>query len=287
MEKTEWGSMVMTFLGLLLDTDRELICIPLDKLKKAIDMVEYFLNKRNKKCTLLELQRLCGFLNFLCKCIVPGRAFLRHLYSSIPAGLCAYHHLSISAENRMDLLIWKKFLAQPDVFYRPFADFKCLSAVDIDMYSDALRNFRKGFRAYCGSEWTCGVWEEQFMRQKQPSIEYLELFGVTVAVLNWIKFFKNKKVVLFVDNTSTRDMINASSSSFRNCMVLIRLIVLEGLTHNVQVTAKYVSSKDNGKADALSRLQFNRFHRLGKGKMSLQPTNIPEQIWPLQKIWLD
>ena len=141
MEKTEWGSTFMTFLGLLLDTERGLVCIPLEKIKKALDMIEYFLNKKNKKCTVLELQRLCGFLNFLCKCIVPGRAFLRRMYANIPAKLAAHHHLVITAENRMDLQIWKTFLLQPDVFYRPFADFKQLTALEIDMYSDASRNF--------------------------------------------------------------------------------------------------------------------------------------------------
>ena len=125
------------------------------------------------------------------------------------------------------------------------------------------------------------------MREKQPSIGYLELFGVAVAVLNWIKLFKNKKVALFVDNKSARDMINSSSSKCKNCMVLIRLIVLEGLIHNIQITAKYVKSKDNGKADAISRLEFSRFRKLAGEKMAELPMPVPSAIWPLEKIWLN
>ena len=54
MEKTFWGTNCLTFLGMLLDTKRQLICIPLDKLLKAINWVEYFLNKNKKKATVLN-----------------------------------------------------------------------------------------------------------------------------------------------------------------------------------------------------------------------------------------
>ena len=64
LEKTFWGTNVLTFLGMLLDTNRQLICIPVDKLEKARNWVEYFLNKKNRKATVLEFQKLCGILNF-------------------------------------------------------------------------------------------------------------------------------------------------------------------------------------------------------------------------------
>ena len=141
LEKTCWGTTVITFLGLLLDTLNQRICIPLDKIRKAIDMVEFMLNKRNKKATVLQFQRLCGTLNFLCKCVVPGRAFVTRLYP--PGHLKQHHHIKISEENRNDLKVWKAFLSNAEVFSRPFMDFKKLSALDIDMYSDASGNFKK------------------------------------------------------------------------------------------------------------------------------------------------
>ena len=73
LEKTVWGTTILTFLGLLIDTVNQLICIPCDKIDRALDMLEYFMNKRDSKVTVLEVQRLAGFLNFLCKAIVPGR----------------------------------------------------------------------------------------------------------------------------------------------------------------------------------------------------------------------
>ena len=109
LEKTYWGTTRLTFLGLLLNTVRQVICILLDKLLKAIGWIDFFLNKRNKKATVLEFQKLCGTLNFLCRCIVPGRAFLRRLYvnghDNKQKVLLPHHHIKITEEHRLDLLI--------------------------------------------------------------------------------------------------------------------------------------------------------------------------------------
>ena len=79
----------------------------------------------------------------------------------------------------------------------------------------------------------------------------------------WIKNFSNATLLLHCDNDSICKMINKSSSGCENCMVLIRMSVLQCLLHNVDVKAKWVSTGDNGKADALSRLDFNMFRDLG------------------------
>ena len=69
-------------------------------------------------------------------------------------------------------------------------------------------------------------------------------------------------------------------------MVLIRYIVLESLRCNVRIKARYVSSKDNGKADALSRLDLNHFWSLFGGDMNCQNTAIPDELWPIDKLWI-
>ena len=155
------------------------------------------------------------------------------------------------------------------------------------MFSDASRNFSKGFGAICDSSWMYGIWNREFMEEKQPSIAYLELFGVTAAVLQWIHRFKNKKIFLFCDNEGACNMINFSTSGCKNCMVLIRLITLESLLRNIRVYAKHIRSKINSRADALSRLEFKRFWRISSQDTENNPTEIPDKIWPLSKIWMD
>ena len=73
-EKTEWVSKLTVFLGILLNGWTLTLAIPIEKKKRAVDMLSTLLHKR--KVTVKQLQSLCGYLNFLTKVIVPGRVFL-------------------------------------------------------------------------------------------------------------------------------------------------------------------------------------------------------------------
>ena len=260
LEKTEWGATWQVFLGMLIDIIEQIIGVPADKIEKAITQVEYFLMKKNKKVTVLEVQKLCDVLNFISRAILPGCAFTRHLYNMTQTKqhiqLLPHHHVKISAENRLDLEIWKRFLHSPSVYARHFMSDDIASALDIDMYSDAAKSWKRGFGAYCNKSWIARKWPKNFILNCDPSIEYLELCGVTTAVVLWIEKFKDMKICLFTDNKSVRNMVNSTFSSCKNCMVLITFIVLKSLLFNVRVFAKFVETKDNAKADALSRLEF-------------------------------
>ena len=69
-------------------------------------------------------------------------------------------------------------------------------------------------------------------------------------------------------------------------MVLIRIVTLESLKTNSRVYAKYVPTKLNGKADALSRMDFKRFKNLAGDTMDMEKTEVPEVLWPMKKLWL-
>ena len=155
------------------------------------------------------------------------------------------------------------------------------------MNSMSFTGLYKGFGAYCGKEWCYGRWDEAFCdgRNELPSIEYLELFAVTVGVLKWIKLFKDQTIHLYCDNRSVCDMINDTAGKCKNTMVLLRFIVLEGMVHNVNIRAEWVKTDEKGKADALSRFQFGRFRELDDS-MNDFPEEIPSQIWPISKIAL-
>ena len=58
LEKTFWGDTIIVFLGLMIDTLNQVVCIPREKVLRALVLIEYFLNKNNKKVTILQVQRL-------------------------------------------------------------------------------------------------------------------------------------------------------------------------------------------------------------------------------------
>ena len=58
------------------------------------------------------MQELCGFLNFLGRAIIPGRAFTRRLYNcdkvidkktGLTITLKQHHHFKLTQEMRLDL----------------------------------------------------------------------------------------------------------------------------------------------------------------------------------------
>ena len=128
-------------------------CVPVDKVHKAIELIESVLEKKSKKITLNQLQKVCGFLNFLGRYIIPGRAFTRRLYVyTANEYLKPHHHIKVNARMRDDLTMWPTFLKTPAVYCRPFLDFsKTLIVDEIDMFSDASGKI--GVGAICGSSW--------------------------------------------------------------------------------------------------------------------------------------
>ena len=290
MEKTFWGTTQLTFLGLLIDTHRQRVFVPIEKVEKALNMVKYCLTKRSKKITLKELQQLCGFLNFLCKCIVPGRAFTRHLYTygkhlSLPG-----HHLKIKSEMRLDLQAWESFLLHPMAYSRPFFHFNNkIESTKIDWYTDAAKNCHLGMGGICESEWFIAQWDEDFIVKQDPSINYLELYALTCAVYLWLPKYQNTNIIIYCDNESVVHMINSTSSKCVNCMALIRLIVLQGLTNNTCISAHHVKGELNIWADSLSHLKYKQFKNLAKRHnrhFTPRPRELPSEIWPVDKVWV-
>ena len=290
LEKMHWATTRLVFLGLLLDTVEQLILLPKGKIERRIDLINAALNKQSGKITLKELQRLTGFLNFLGRGIVPGRAFTRRLYSYAKVGLKPYHHICLNAEIKRDLQLWLTFLHHPSVFSRPFVDCKSEICADaIDMFSDSSGSEFLGFGATCGTSWMYQQWNANYIRNYQPSIEYLELFALVAGVKTWIHRYTNRRVILFCDNKSVVDMVNASSSSCKNCMVLIRFLVLEGLINNVRIFARHVEGRKNYFSDALSRLKISKFWELAEKfskEFEPEPTPVPNVLFPMEKLWV-
>ena len=236
------------------------------------------------------MQSLCGHLNFLNKCIIPGRAFTRRLYP-IGEHLSKPHlHLKLTPENRLDMTMWLEFLNLPGVCYRDFFEFdtRCVYT-QLDFYTDASRNNQLGAGGYCGDRYFVQQWDQDFIDCFDPSINFLELYALTVGVLLWIKDFKNRKIIIFCDNKSVISMVNKTTSSCKHCMVLIRMLVMHGLKYNVKLKVKYVKSQENTYADHLSRMRYDLFRKVAKqnGKYFRgRADSIPECLWPMEKIWL-
>ena len=102
--KDEEGTSV-EFLGIQFDSEKMEVRLPLDKLERARKSVKALLNRRSIPYDELELA--VGLLSFSAKVVVPGRAFLRRLYSALFKKRGYYYITAIIAA---DLRWWDIFL---------------------------------------------------------------------------------------------------------------------------------------------------------------------------------
>ena len=200
---------------MLIDTIPQIIAIPEDKILKAECLIDEIL--ANKKTTVHKLQSLCGFLNFLGRSVVPGKAFTRYIYSGkgppnsnsiITSEFLGNSNQTFSCgRNSFGTLL---FLAEN------LSTVPHILPLNSSFFTDALKSI--GFGGYCENEWMYDTWNSDFIQNFNPSIGYLELYAVTAAILNWIHKFSNMSIILFCDNKSAVDMINSNSSSCKHCL---------------------------------------------------------------------
>ena len=205
-----------------------------------------------------------------------------------------HHHMRLDCKFKADCEMWLLFLTMEghlagcSPVNRSMIDVlgKFVTSTEIYFYSDASAAANLGFGCLLNKRWIKGDWNAEFMKEHEPSIEYLELFALFAGMITWAKELSNYRIIVFCDNMAVVHMINNLTSSCRNCMLLLRLLVLNSLIFNRRVTVKYVKSADNFLADALSRGQMSHFRRLAPD-MAKTPDVIDECIWPLSKLWLN
>ena len=132
----------------------------------------------------------------------------------------------------------------------------CETAEDLFFYTDASKKSSCWIGAVFRRQWLFSQWEEGYIAKFDPSIGYLELYGVVVTILTWGHLIQNKRIVIYCDNTAVVSMINNMTSSCQNCVFLLRDLELNNLINNYRVQVKFRNTKINFLTDSFSRLQF-------------------------------
>lgn len=106
-EKTEGPSAVITFLGITVDTLKNELRLPEEKLHRLLQMVSHWQGR--KSCTRRELESLIGSLQHACKVVRQGRSFLRQAISLLSVARQPHHHIRLNHDFRSDLQWWSIF----------------------------------------------------------------------------------------------------------------------------------------------------------------------------------
>ena len=163
-----------------------------------------------------------------------------------------HHHVCLDAEFKLYCAVWRRFLSDDQgtqqVVCRPMVDLfdRIHSAEDLSFFSDASAAKNLGFGAILKSSWIKGDWSEEFITNCEPSIEYLELYALCTRVLTWNSRpeMSNTRILAHCDNMAVVHMFNNLSSKCRNCMWLLRILVLDCLKFNRKITTAYINTKE-------------------------------------------
>ncbi len=270
--KTQSGTCI-TFMGIELDTMGMQARLPVDKLDKCKSLLEKYQLRRS--ISIEELESLTGLLNFACSVVTPGRPFLRRLYQ-LMWGLKRrkpYFRVKLTKGAKEDLRMWQYFLTH----YNGVTMFLPNSSIEdstLHLFTDASGSL--GFGLILKPQFAYSTWPESW---KKHNIVLLELYPILLAFKMFRKKLQNMRVILHTDNQALVHIINNQTSKDPNIMVLVRDLVLTLLQNNTEVTAVYISTKNNYLADALSRLQVDVFHEMAPWAEEL-PTPIPESLLP-------
>ena len=273
-EKSEGPTTRLTFLSLELDSSLMQVRVPHDKLAKARSKISKVLSL--KTTAVKEIQSLVGLLNFICRAVRPGRAFLRRLIDLTQGQTVGKRQLTLSEGARLDLQSWLLFL---ECFngISVIPEECWLNNEEIDLFTDSSGGI--GFGGYLNGKWFNGKWSSRDVVSNN-SIAWKEMVPITMAVLVWGEELRNRRIVLNTDNMSIKFVINKQTSHDPKIMKLVRTFVVACLKNNISFRAVHVRSHDNSIADSLSRFQMDRFHKLATGA-DKRATPIPMGLLPI------
>ena len=130
--------------------------ITVDKLSRTKEALHEWCRK--KSATLKELQSLIGTLQFACRVVVPGRAFLQRIISLTKGISSSRWLIKLNTEFRKDVSMWLAFLEHWNGVTFLLGD-TVLSSPDLHLYTDASGSL--GYGGYPHGQWFQSHWLPQ------------------------------------------------------------------------------------------------------------------------------
>lgn len=258
----------LEILGIVVDTGSMTYELPARKLQGLVECLGKLLVR--KRATRRELLSLVGFLAHACRCVPPGRGFMRRILDAAYSVERAEHRVRITRAVRADLLWWAVFAPRWN------GSFPILPPVPATEEGPTLStdSSRRGMGAVWGTEWWAAEWPGPVADEEHPSMTLLEILPVLVAAVAWDRHWRGATVVLYSDNMGVVGSWGRGWAREARTMAVIRQLLFRAACGGYRLVIRYVSSAENGPADSLSRGDLTAFRRRWPGAAS-QPTPLP------------
>ena len=256
---------LIEFLGLIIDTGKMEARLPAEKKERALVRISQLAAR--KSCTLLDLQRVTGLLNFLSKVVPLGRTFCRRLYDLeqwFPTGGGKQVLCRIPSAVRKDLRSWRDLLPILNgiLIIQP-------QRRQWRMWTDAAG--KKGIGGFIlpgegpqipsYHEVTEFFSARVLFSQRNDHINVKEMVAVHMAFKKWGQQLAGCHLVLFCDNTAVVSGLRRRTSRGR-LMAILRKTLLLAACHDIEIEPRWIPSGENCLDDALSRFEANKLKLL-------------------------
>lgn len=265
--KRKTGSTKMPFLGILFDSCRMTMEVDADRMVELKTLLRDWIGK--SKASRKELESLVGKLNFVAKCVRPGRAFMNRMFDALAEWPHDRREYELSVDLLMDIHWWEVFL--PRYSGVSLVPPNHWMEVDSIIETDACLSGCGGIN-YILREYFHTKFPEEVLRDSK-SINDLELVGIMIALKVWGQRLKGMRVKIHCDNQVSVYAMNSSRLKARQLQAIKREIAMLAALGDFEVSTLHIDGNENRNADDLSRWHLDE--RYGRSFRS----RCPEREW--------
>ena len=266
-QKVVGPSTSIVFLGILIDSARQEIRLPEEKLARLRLELRAWGDRRS--ASKRQLQSLIGLLNHAAKVVRPGRPFLRTLIDTMKIPRGQDQKVWLNLECRGDIVWWQEFLmAWNGVGFFPGGPLRAT------VYSDASGSWGCGAFIRGSAKWLQLPWPASWL---EIPIAAKELVPIVASLAVWGSSWSGGTVQVYCDNMAVVQCLGAGSARDPLLNHLLRVLALLLVRLQVSLRADHIPGLQNSGADALSRDNASLFFSLFP-QAPRYPTVVPESV---------
>ena len=266
------------FLGVTLDSQTMTMEIPTEKIRDTLQELHSW--ERKQKASCREAESLIGKLQFMGKCVKPGRVFIARLINWMKTlSRQGKHH--IPSEAGKDISWWRNYLRE----YNGISILWMHNNPEPDsiIATDASKH---GYGGIAGQQYFRGKFPKDW---HDKNIAELEMRAVIVALKIWAQSkLQGQYFWIHVDNQAVATVINTGAARDPVLQEALREIAMLAAKNEFIIKAKHISGISNRIPDWLSRWKEpeakKRFIQYAREK-SLHRCKLPSNCLQFTNQW--
>lgn len=257
-KKQEFGT-ELKIIGFYVDINRGTLTLTDDAISDILNVVRAFLSTPGRRPSLREWLRVGGHLNWVFNVLPLGRPALSEFYRKV----AGKSHMNAGIALNADVVRNLEWLVEviPKAIGVHFVNATHWDdrEANLVLWTDASLRLGLGF-VYAHQGFAYSISPSN--AKEKIDIFFLELVAILSAV-HHIALFPHppKKVLLWtdsLDSVATYSSLRASESMHNSVLLALAGILLET---GIDLRIRHIAGKENIRADLLSRLMIDEFHR--------------------------